>query len=102
MERHPVCMFLLQAIPHGRFGQVLLGGFRILKHGAYICNVFLKSTGFATKLGLMFLEPFLHCFIAGGAGNRSGGVVSSFSKLSSAGVLVPLVGKDGPVELGLF
>ena len=69
MERHPVCMFLLQAIPHCRFGQVLLGGFGSLKHGAYICNMFLKSTGFATKFALMFLEPFLHCFIAGGAGN---------------------------------
>ena len=59
-------MFLLQAVPHCRFGQVLLSGFRSLKHGAYICNVFLKNTGFATKLALMFLEPFLHCFIAGG------------------------------------
>ena len=69
MERHPVGMLLLQAIPHCRFGQVLLGGFGGLKHGAHVCYVFLKSTGFATKLALMFLEAFFHRFIAGGAGN---------------------------------
>ena len=53
----------------------------------------------------MFLEPFFHRFIAGGAvepGTADGGAVSSFSKVSSAEVLVPLVGNDGPVELGLF
>ena len=43
MERHPVGMLLLQAIPHCRFGQVLLGGFGGLKHGAYVCYVFLDS-----------------------------------------------------------
>ena len=64
------CFFcILQAIPHCRFGQVLLGGFGGLKHGAYVCYVFLKSTGFATKLALMFLEAFFHRYIAGGAGN---------------------------------
>ena len=68
MERHPVGMLLLQAIPHCRFGQVLLGGFGGLKHGAYVCYVFLDSKQhwlFATKLALMFLEPFfppLHCW----------------------------------------
>ena len=69
MERHPVCMLLLQAILHCRFGQVLLGGFRGLEHGDHVCYVFLKSTVFAMKLALMLLEPSLHCFIAGGAGN---------------------------------
>ena len=62
-------MLLLQAIPHCRFGKVLLRGFGSLKHGAYIGDVFLESVGFATKLALMFREPFFHCFIAGGTGN---------------------------------
>ena len=51
MERHPVGMLLLQAIPHCRFGQILLGGFGGLKHGAYVCYMFLNSSGFATKIG---------------------------------------------------
>ena len=96
-------MLLLQAIPHCRFGQVLLGGFGGLKHGAYVCYMFLRSTGFATKLALMFLEAiFSTASLLVEPVTADGGAVSSFSKISSAEVLVPLVGNDGPAELGLF
>ena len=61
----------------------MLGDFRSLQ-GAYVCNMFLKCTGFATKLALVFLEPLVHSFFAVGA----------------AGDLLPVVGNVGPVELG--